>query len=66
MIYASVTLGQLDWYEVLSNHSENGHVHDRPERSRMVDSRQLIPLTFSVQTGQLASSQTMMSLTMVG
>ncbi len=38
------------------------HVHDRPRRTRVVDSRQLLPFTFSVQTGQLASPVNMISL----
>ena len=53
-------------YEAISNQSENCHVHDRPGRSRVVDSRQLISFTFSVQTGQLASLVTMTILTLVG
>ena len=53
-------------YEAISNQSENCHVHDRPGRSRVVDSRQLISFTFSVQTGQLASLVTMTILTFVG
>ena len=53
-------------YEVLSNHSDTGHVYDQPRRTRVVDSRQLIPFSFSVQTGQFASLLTMMSLTHYG
>ncbi len=39
---------------LVSNHCENYHVHDWPGRTLVIDSRQLIPFTFSVQTGQLA------------
>ncbi len=55
-------------YEALSNQSENNycHVHDQPGRSRVVDLRQLISFTFSVQTSQLASLVIMTVLTLVG
>ena len=53
-------------YEAISNQSENCHVHDQPGRSRVVDLRQLISFTFSVQTGQLASLVIMTILTLVG
>ncbi len=52
-------------YEVVSNHCENYHVHDWPGRTWVIDSRQLIPFTFSVQTGQLASLVSMIIHTMV-
>ncbi len=52
-------------YEVVSNHCKNYHVHDWPGRTRVVDSRQLIPFTFSVQTGQLASLMNMTILRIV-
>ena len=58
--------GSVRIYEAISNQSENCHVHDRPGRSRVVDSRQLIPFTFSVQTGQLTSLVIMTMLTLVG
>ncbi len=53
-------------YEAISNQSENCHVHDRPGRTPVVDSRQLISFTFSVQTGQLVSLGIMTILTLVG
>ncbi len=53
-------------YEAISNQLENCHVHDRPGRSWVVDFRQLISFTFSVQTGQLASLVIMTILTLVG
>ncbi len=53
-------------YEVVSNHCKSYHVHDWPGRTRAIDSRQLIPFTFSVQAGQLASPMNMTILTMVG
>ncbi len=53
-------------YEAISNQSENCHVHDQPRRSWVVDLRQLISFTFSVQTGQLASLVIMTILTLVG
>ncbi len=53
-------------YEVVSNECENCHVHDWLGRTRVVDLRQLIPFTFSVQTGQLASLVNIISLTIVG
>ncbi len=56
----------LRTYEVVSNHCENYHVHDWPGRTRVVDSRQLIPFTFSVQTGHLASPMNMTILRIVG
>ncbi len=56
----------IDKYEVVSNNCKNYHVHDWPGRTRVIDSRQLIPFMFSVQTGQLASLVNMMILTMVG
>ncbi len=42
------------------------NIHHWPGRTRVIDSRQLIPFTFLVQTGQLASPVNMMILTMVG
>ncbi len=53
-------------YEAVSNETENYHVHDRPRRTGVVDSRQLIPFTFSVQTGQMTSPVSMIILTIVG
>ena len=54
------------FYEVVSNHCKNYHVHNWPGRTQVVDSRQLIPFTFSVQTGQLASPMNMTILRIVG